>query len=1620
MKHRNRFLATLLSLSMVATTVFPGAIVTARAEETEASLQVQTPGEQSQQAISAGLQEAETDDWDEDLVAESAENKVTLTLDIGEGAYFSNLDEEVTTKQIIGAKGASVYLMEYGTPMYKDQDKIFKGWSTSQGGDVLENSHMDLPDSDLTLYAVWADAVKVKFHKGEDNEPFSLSYNVFDGNYTILDNERAGDTDYYSEYTLLIEKGAELNCNPTVGQNQDKILTGWKDSESDEVYCSYEIPVWVNETTDLYPVWKKAYKITIETIEEGTSFNTFWWSSYGKTGCSIRIDDTYEDGEYRNPTKVIYLATEGYEFTLPDLSEISNSDPTKALLGFSPDGGGQVYSAGSCIIIHEDMEFSTVYGTGIPVSFDANGGSINGKGTFTAAFAEGVEFYPSNCVRPNWTDDSKVFIGWTTERDDESSQIWGIKPQDITLYALYKDKTNVTVNIPNGKIRYNDYAPEEDEEFSTVTLSGVIGEGFSVGRSEYSNKNRWYFCAGYGDYRSFSAYPDNEQLIPYGFHIGSEDGEFSQYPTVTKDMVLYLNWAEGCKIDLDLNGGKVQKSNGNYDFFYQKFDSLQPKGATYASLDLTYEGDYQGLIIPPSEDQVFAGWTTVKDDPQTMLQHDRPDLDENLTTLTDDVTLYAYYADVSNVTFDANGGYFGNREDESTYTTKIVSGENIGSYQSIPNHLDENLSFAGWSREKGGEIEGDIWSMVADGSPLTLYAVWVSAKTITFDANGGYFIEWDSSKGEDVQILTRTVKVPAGHTVGSVRWIEDPYPSGDFFFNGWYLSKKADGSDAPLINDSPWYSYNVYDYKITEDVIATADWSPAVTVTFDANEKGSFDPEGENLGTRSVTRKKGSILDQFDIYGDPEDPSGNYLFKGWSLSKNGPVVDDYWKLQIEEDTTVYAVWSHAATIILNANGVGQWRTGWIDRKKKIAKYGDSITITGALGDPLSLWLVEPGYYDSDAYKFEGWSKTEDGELIDDKTELTGDIELFAIWKPVTRVTFHPNGGKLVNFSFRTYAYNGAYGFSAGDTVSETYFSEDSIAAVKQTDWYADRDEYGFAGWSTTEGDDAAPVDANSYKMGNSPNLYAAWTKDYYTANLNMGEYVYFHNEQEWVPDSSVSENGIDEIEDYYNAETGEYGYWTEVSHCDQAKGDDQIKTIRLSKGSSLKNYLDGFGSYRLQDPEHPNSYFALKGFSETQGDGVLINPDRYLLDKDVTLYAIYEDTSSVDEMISLREDEEASKVPQNEQETKEKAEALVDKAVEQQTTTKKKLSDIKPCDETSTVQVKAINEVKDQKVIDSLKEVLVAVMDAAKDEDVTVQSVQLFDMDATGSGRISIYVGKGFAGLVSVVGHYHNGEWTTQQCKVDENGYVSPSFNSFSPISISILNTTNVLSKALPTKDEKDAEETVIVPTKDEKPENKPEKKDADSKTVNPNSGNNNSGSKITAIDVGTLTVSLSKETFNYNGKVQVPKVSVKTNAGKALAEGTDYTITVNSGKKVGNYSIVVTGKGGYTGSKTLTYQVIPKNATSLKAKADGTKIKVTWKKQTKETSGYEVQYADNKKFKKATTQKIKKNKTTSVLLKKKIKKGKTYFVRIRSFKTVSGKKIYSTWSKAKKVKIKK
>ncbi len=164
----------------------------------------------------------------------------------------------------------------------------------------------------------------------------------------------------------------------------------------------------------------------------------------------------------------------------------------------------------------------------------------------------------------------------------------------------------------------------------------------------------------------------------------------------------------------------------------------------------------------------------------------------------------------------------------------------------------------------------------------------------------------------------------------------------------------------------------------------------------------------------------------------------------------------------------------------------------------------------------------------------------------------------------------------------------------------------------------------------------------------------------------------------------------------------------------------------------------------------------------------------------------------------------------------------------------------------------------------------------------------------------------------------------------------------------------------------------------------------------------------------------LKSSSYTYNGKAKKPAVIVKDSSGRAIGKG-NYTVTYKNNKKVGRATVTIKLKGNYTGKLTKTFQIVPKGTSfsGITTKSKGFIVK--WKKQKTFTTGYQVQYSTSRTFaKKATTTKTVKKNTVTKLTVKKLKAKKKYYFRVRTYKTVKGKKYCSSWSAAKTVRTKK
>ena len=179
----------------------------------------------------------------------------------------------------------------------------------------------------------------------------------------------------------------------------------------------------------------------------------------------------------------------------------------------------------------------------------------------------------------------------------------------------------------------------------------------------------------------------------------------------------------------------------------------------------------------------------------------------------------------------------------------------------------------------------------------------------------------------------------------------------------------------------------------------------------------------------------------------------------------------------------------------------------------------------------------------------------------------------------------------------------------------------------------------------------------------------------------------------------------------------------------------------------------------------------------------------------------------------------------------------------------------------------------------------------------------------------------------------------------------------------------------------------------------------------------NNSQNGNTQANASVFTVKVQAKTFYYTGKAQKPKLTVYVKGKKITSQY--YTVSWKNNKYAGIATATVIGKGkykGYTGKTSFIINLKKVELISVKA-SSSKKVKVKWKKGAG-CQGYQIIYSTNSKFKNATSKIIKNAKTTNYALSG-LKKGKKYYVKIRSYRKVNGGYLFSQWSNTKKVKVK-
>ncbi len=161
-----------------------------------------------------------------------------------------------------------------------------------------------------------------------------------------------------------------------------------------------------------------------------------------------------------------------------------------------------------------------------------------------------------------------------------------------------------------------------------------------------------------------------------------------------------------------------------------------------------------------------------------------------------------------------------------------------------------------------------------------------------------------------------------------------------------------------------------------------------------------------------------------------------------------------------------------------------------------------------------------------------------------------------------------------------------------------------------------------------------------------------------------------------------------------------------------------------------------------------------------------------------------------------------------------------------------------------------------------------------------------------------------------------------------------------------------------------------------------------------------------------TTSLGAKIEKGNEKGKLSYQSsdqsVATVSDAGTIHDEGVGATTITITCPESDNYKAVTV---------STVYTIKPGKQTAF-VKRSGKKMWVSWYKVSS-ASGYQLQYAAKKSFKKCKTITIRKKSKTKYTIKK-LKRGKTYYVRVRTYKNanVNGQQTVVTgaWSKARKV----
>lgn len=1065
------------------------------------------------------------------LYAVYSDDFYTVKLDYNGGSY---LGRSADTYRVF--KGQYIQLNSLGQ---RDDGSNLKGYSKNKdgSGELLQGSFV--PDSDVTLYAIWSDRY------------YSLEYVVEDGympsNY------------YYSANRILEGQTVYLDGVKPIS-NQGKTFVGWYDNP-EFTGSAYGYSFKMDRDITLYAKFADQYTVTFDangrSFADGSSIKTIKVDpgkslydvvdqipkapasgQYTFTNWNTKKDGSGDLFPYNSQMKItsdmcLYAQ---WNITPVAVNSVSISSPVNRI-----KVGNSVTLSAS--ILPENATYKDLFwisSNSSIASIDQNGvlKAIKAGKVTVSVTASGdkkdtieIEVYEREIslkenLRLYVNEKIKMIAQIMPDGDPDASFVWSVNDsniasidQDGTIFGRNAGTVKVTVKTADGTL--------------SKTVDVVVIDPDTAGTQLYMYS--LYFAG--TDYeledqavqigqtvkleaRNSAGHIDNARLIwtsadnqiavidNEGNLTALKEGEVrisaadrnsktieSRWLTVVADE--RIDVADLSSVDTELypSDKSILKLNETRRYAY-RFEPANAD-AEFAKVNIT---NNDGMNVKVSYDDrvvdgkkyhvVYFDVTSSSLGSHTLRftygKNNAKSESLRLETLSDN--------DIYDVTFDARGGvvinpYYSQLDESNAKETVTLHYRKNAEVSIMKARHPGDYGFVGWYTDlnkESSKIETDFYELDRNyfviSSDITLYAKWDDVYVSTFVANGGEI--YQDGKSYD----TLTMKTIKGRNFYYAEEGKGPEKSillrpnrSGYVFSGWYLDEKC----------TEYYAggkaqYHPNEYKYFGDMIPAgnktyyAGWEKSYVLKLVLNG-GKYENEA---GVHNIQVTHFDVTNLYDFVPTYE----GMIFAGWYYDKAlTRKVEDPETLVINNDTTLYAKYIDEYYTVTFDLGEG---TAYIDEDNK----GSKVTMQVAKGSPVGAFPTVV-YFTAEDKAFSGkWysdsARTKEVDLA--SYVPTNDVTLYAGFNQMITVKFDLNGGYFMAGSNKHTTYD--YYMVSGSKLSFPYEAQNDNGVV-------------FAGWYK-EKTYSNKVNLDSFRPTAGMTLYAKWeaSKVKVTLDANGGSF----------------------------------------------------------------------------------------------------------------------------------------------------------------------------------------------------------------------------------------------------------------------------------------------------------------------------------------------------------------------------------------------------------------------------------------------------------------------------------------------------------------------------------